>query len=55
MSRWIRLAALVIVCSALTGCEAPQVYGSVGVSSWGGYNSSGPRMNGSISIGGRIY
>jgi hypothetical protein len=50
----------------LTGCDDPQVYGSVGVSSgygggynrynrgnrYGGYNSG---MRTSVSVGGRIY
>jgi hypothetical protein len=55
--RWALLAALV---ASLSGCDDPQVYGSVGVSSgyggyYGGYNGWGsPRMHTSISIGGRI-
>ena len=48
---------------SLTGCDDPQVYGSVGVSSgyggyggyYGGYRGWGaPRMHTSISVGGRI-
>ncbi len=59
----IRAAKLVLVlCLLLTlsGCEDPQVYGSIGVSSgyssYGGYGryDSGPRMHGSITVGGRI-
>ena len=50
---------LVCVCSMLSGCDDPQVYGSVGVSSGyssyghyrGGYNSG---VRTSISVGGRI-
>jgi hypothetical protein len=51
------LAASVL---SLSGCEDPQVYGSVGVSSGyggyygGGYYGGGPRMHTSISVGGRI-
>jgi hypothetical protein len=46
--------------SFLIGCDDPQVYGTVGVSSgyssYGGHGryNSGPRMRGSISVGGRI-
>ena len=46
---------------SLSGCDDPQVYGSVGVSSgyssyghYGGRYNSGPRMHGSIRVGGRI-
>ena len=48
------------LCLGLAGCDDPQVYGSVGVSSgyggyYGGYGGWGaPRMHTSISIGGRI-
>jgi hypothetical protein len=64
MRKIVRLAKLLILfvlLGSLSGCDDPQVYGSVGVSSgyssygrYGGYNS-GPRMRGSISVGGRIY
>jgi hypothetical protein len=63
MKSWIRVLRLMLIIglsSFLTGCDDPQVYGSVGVSSgyssYGGsgrYNNS-PRMHGSISVGGRI-
>ena len=52
--RWV---VLVLALAGLSGCDDPQVYGSVGVStgfssgSWGG---SGTRMHPSISVGGRI-
>ena len=60
LSRLTRLLALIVVCGGLASCEDPQVYGSVGVSSYGGggyYGGyrGGPRMGGSVSIGGRIY
>jgi len=47
------------VAAGLGGCDDPQVYGSIGVSSgyssWGGArHGGGPRVGGSISIGGRI-
>jgi hypothetical protein len=52
--RWTLLAA---VLAALGGCEDPQIYGSVGVStgySNYGYGGWGSGMRTSISIGGRI-
>jgi len=52
-----QLLVAVTLCSLLASCDDPQVYGSVGVSSYGGggYYGGGPRMGGSISIGGRIH
>ena len=49
----IRVSSVLIIALSLSSCD-PQVYGSVGVSSWGGSGSynSGPRYGGSISIGG---
>ena len=58
------MAALMGCVLSLSGCDDPQVYGSVGVSSgyggyggyYGGYGGWGqPRMRTSISVGGRIY
>ena len=46
----IRAGLLVAMALALTSCE-PNVYGSVGYSSWPGH---GGGMGGSISVGGRI-
>jgi hypothetical protein len=46
----LRVAAIVLVGLSVSSCD-PQVYGSVGVSSWGGGYGS-PRVGGSISIGG---
>ena len=57
VTRWIRLAGVALLASTLVGCDDPQVYGSIGVSSgYGGYGgySSGPRMRGGVSVGGRI-
>ena len=54
---WLPLVAVVLL---LSGCDDPQVYGSVGMSTgyggyYGGYGGwSQPRMHTSISIGGRI-
>jgi hypothetical protein len=57
-----KIALLVAVCSMVTSCDDPQVYGSVGVSSYGGYggyhggyHGGGRRVGTSISVGGRIY
>jgi hypothetical protein len=66
MQTGIRVAKLLLVTGlllTLSGCDDPQVYGSVGVSSgyssYGGYGGygrygTGSRMHGSISVGGRI-
>ena len=44
---------LVLACLGLASCEPPQVYGSVGYSSFsGGY---GGGFGTSVRIGGRIY
>ena len=52
--RLIRVVLLAAVSSLLVSCDAPQVYGSVGYSSYGGgYYGSGVRT--SVTIGGRIY
>jgi len=58
--RAIKVLLIIGLCVSLTGCDDPQVYGSVGISSgyssYGGYGRGGgsPRMRGSISVGGRI-
>ncbi len=63
MQVMIRVAKLILalcLMGSLSGCDDPQVYGSVGVSSgyssYGGYGryNTGPRMHGSITVGGRI-
>ena len=53
--RTLRILLLGALCLGLSGCEDPQVYGSVGFSSYsgGGYYGRGG-MGTSISIGGRI-
>lgn len=51
--------AMAVIMASLSGCDDPQVYGSVGISSGyssyghyrGGYNSG---VRTSISVGGRI-
>jgi hypothetical protein len=58
IKRFFKVVIAVSVLASLSGCD-PQVYGSVGVSSsFGSYHGnrygSSPRMNGSISVGGRI-
>ena len=59
--KFIKCSVLAALLVSLSGCDDPQVYGSVGISSgyssYGGYRggyNSGPRMTGSISVGGRI-
>ncbi len=50
-----RILLLGALCLGLSGCDDPQIYGSVGFSSYsgGGYYGRGG-MGTSISIGGRI-
>jgi hypothetical protein len=58
ISTSIRVLALILICAGLSGCEDPQIYGSVGVSSYGGggyYGYGGPRYGSSVGIGGRIH
>ena len=51
-----KLITLIVFCNSLSACDDPQVYGSIGVSSYGGGGyHGGSRTRGSISIGGRIY
>ena len=56
IAQFLRTALLVTVCSLLASCEPPQVYGSVGYSSYsgGGYHGGGG-MGTSVRVGGRIY
>lgn len=50
----LRLVMIGALCASLSSCEPPQIYGSVGYSSYsGGYGSSG--IGTSVRIGGRIY
>jgi len=51
-----RTTLLVLACAALSACDEPAVYGSVGFSNYhgGGYYGGGG-MRTSVSIGGRIY
>jgi len=60
----LKVLLVASVVSVLSGCDDPQVYGSVGVSSgyssYGGYNRGrygygGTGVRTSISVGGRIY
>jgi hypothetical protein len=54
IGRLFRTAVIVGLCACLASCEPPQVYGSVGYSSFGGgYGYGG--MGTSVRIGGRIY
>jgi hypothetical protein len=50
----MRLTLISALCLGLAGCEDPQIYGSVGFSSYSGNGWGGGGMGTSISIGGRI-
>lgn len=56
-TRLVKMAAVLVVCSLLGGCDDVRVYGSVGYSSYSGYGGhhGGPGYGGSVRIGGRIY
>ena len=52
----VRTVAWIVLAAGLAGCEQPQVYGSIGVSSFsGGGWGGGSSVGGSISVGGRIF
>ena len=55
LRKTFRVLLLTMLCLGLSGCDDPQIYGSVGFSSYsgGGYYGGGG-MGTSISIGGRI-
>ena len=48
----LRFLAISLLMLSLGGCQ-PNVYGSIGVSSWGGHRG-GPNVHGNVSVGGRI-
>ena len=52
LANLFRMLALSLIIVSISGCQ-PNVYGSVGVSSFGGHRG-GPGMHGNISVGGRI-
>ncbi len=54
--KYFRLLLVALAMSSLSGCDDPQVYGSVGISSgYGSYNGwGGSGVRTSISVGGRI-
>lgn len=56
ITRLFRVFLFVTICLGLTSCEPPQVYGSVGYSSYsgGGYYGGGGYGT-SVRVGGRIY
>jgi hypothetical protein len=53
LTKFGRLLILFGVLGSLAACDDVRVYGSVGMSSYGGYGS--PRMGTSVRVGGRIY
>lgn len=52
ITRLARVILLGLLCASLASCDPPQVYGSVGYSSYGGGYGG---MGGSVRVGGRIY
>lgn len=56
VTKFGRLFAMILVFSSLSGCDDMRVYGSVGVSSYGGggYHGGGTRVGTSVTVGGRI-
>lgn len=48
----IRIILLICLALSVSGCEQPQVYGSIGYSSYGGYRGG---LGGGITIGGRLF
>ena len=55
MHRLARVILLGLLCASLASCDEPQVYGSVGYSSYGGGYGGGGRYGTSVRVGGRIY
>ena len=55
-SKLAKLAALLIACASLSGCDDVRVYGSVGYSNYSGYGGYyGGGMRTTVGVGGRIY
>ncbi len=50
-----KLAALLVICSSLAGCDDVKVYGSVGYSNYKGYGGHHGGYGTSVRVGGRIY
>ena len=59
LKKSLLVAGLIILSGLLSGCEPPEVYGSVGYSSWsgGGWGYGGPSsgIGGSVTMSGRIF
>jgi len=54
--KFSKILILLVACSGLASCDDMRVYGSVGVSSYGGGGYyGGSRARTSVSVGGRIY
>ena len=53
MHRLARVILLALLCASLASYDPPQVYGSVGYSSYGGGYGGG--YGTSVRVGGRIY
>ena len=54
--KFAKLAAILITCASLAGCDDVRVYGSVGYSNYHGYGGHpGGGMRTGVTVGGRIY
>ena len=54
MRRVGRVVMIVALCSLFASCDDPQIYGSVGFSTFSGSGWHGGGMGTSVTIGGRI-
>ncbi len=54
IKKTLQTLLVITLLGSLSGCDDPQVYGSIGVSSFHGSGWSGGGMHTSISVGGRI-
>ena len=52
--RGTRIVLLAALCCLFASCDDPQIYGSVGFSSYSGSGWGGGGVGTSVSIGGRI-
>lgn len=53
--KFAKLAAMLIICLSLAGCDDVKVYGSVGYSNYNGYGGYHGGYGTSVRVGGRIY
>ena len=53
--RLVTFLFVIALAGTVASCEPPQVYGSVGYSSYSGGGYHGGGYGGSVRVGGRIY